>query len=158
MAAVIKVLVRASVLRMTLEVLQKYGRQGCEGLVLWVGHVQERTATITRAIVPSQNPIKEESGVGYFVTGETLFLLNRTLADSGFKLIAQVHSHPAGAYHSQADDRYSIVTAEGGLSFVVPNFGNAPADPSLWAVYRLVDGRWCELTSDQVRSIITIVG
>jgi hypothetical protein len=104
--------------------------------------------------MPPQQPIRSESGVGYFIEGETLFHLNQALAGSSLRLIAQVHSHPSEAYHSDADDRYAIVTAEGGLSLVVPNFGKAPVDPTIWAIYRLTQGEWRELDSAEARLLI----
>ena len=148
--------IEPAVIATTLQVLQHFGIHGCEGLVLWVGEVTEAHARITQAVVPSQNPIKSEEGVGYFVDSDALFELNRKLSETGLRLIAQVHSHPGEAYHSHADDRYAIVTADGGLSLVVPDFGNAPADPTLWAVYRLSNGCWRGLTTDQARSLLHV--
>jgi len=145
-----------NVIATTLQVLQLFGRQGCEGLVLWIGDVDEGHAKITRAVVPNQRPVKSEEGVGYFVESETLFDLNRKLSETGLRLIAQVHSHPTEAYHSETDDRYAIATADGSLSFVVPNFGKAPADPTLWAVYRLDKGSWRELEISEARSLLNV--
>jgi proteasome lid subunit RPN8/RPN11 len=145
-----------AVIAITLRVLQEFGVAECEGLVLWIGEVTSGRARITQAVVPDQKPIKGEDGVGYFVDGAALFELNRKLADSGLRLIAQVHSHPGEAYHSDTDDRYAIVTADGGLSLVVPDFGRAPADPRLWAVYRLSKGCWRELDSFQARSLLNV--
>jgi hypothetical protein len=71
-------------------------------------------------------------------------------------LIAQVHSHPNEAYHSEADDEYAIVTAEGGLSFVVPNFGKAPLDPTIWAIYRLTQGEWRGLNMNEAKLLISM--
>jgi proteasome lid subunit RPN8/RPN11 len=144
------------VITTTLRVLQQFGGHGCEGLVLWVGEVTQDQARVTQAFVPDQRPVKSEEGVGYFVDGATLFELNRKLADTGLRLIAQVHSHPGEAYHSAADDRYAIVTADGGLSLVVPDFGRAPADPTSWAVYRLMKGSWHELDVEQTRALLNI--
>jgi proteasome lid subunit RPN8/RPN11 len=131
--------------------MRKVGDQGCELLVLWLGESDPalRKATIAVPFIPKQRPISNESGIGYFVSGEELFELNKSLSETGLRLIAQVHSHPGRAYHSEADDRYAIVTKERGLSLVVPNFGRAPADPRTWAVYRLIDARWTELTSSE---------
>jgi proteasome lid subunit RPN8/RPN11 len=144
------------VIETTLGVLQHFGAHECEGLVLWVGEVTEGQARITRAVVPDQRPIKNEDGVGYFIEGNVLFELNRKLSDTGLRLIAQVHSHPGEAYHSETDDRYAIVTADGGLSLVVPDFGKAPKDPTLWAVYRLSNGCWHELDTAQARSLLNV--
>jgi hypothetical protein len=158
LADVERIAVGAGVVVATIEALQEYGSEGLEGLVLWLGSVEGTFARVSRAIVPEQNPIRSESGVGYFVEGATLFDLNRALSTTGLRLIAQVHSHPGEAYHSDADDRYAIVTAEGGLSLVVPNFGRAPLDPNFWAIYRLKQGVWNELSPDEVASLITMVG
>jgi proteasome lid subunit RPN8/RPN11 len=145
-----------AVVAATLRVLQRFGADKCEGLVLWIGEVNQDRARITQAVVPDQRPIKGEEGVGYFVQGAALFDLNRKLSDTGLRLIAQVHSHPGEAYHSDTDDRYAIVTADGGLSLVVPDFGRAPADPRLWAVYRLSNGCWRELDTFQARALLDI--
>ena len=138
--------------------MRQFGAQGWELLVLWLGETESQggIANVRTAFIPKQKPIAGEEGVGYFITGETLFHLNRGLAETGLRLIAQVHSHPTEAFHSEADDRYAIVTANGGFSLVVPNFGNAPADPAAWAVYRLQDREWRELRADEVRSVFQI--
>jgi hypothetical protein len=61
-----------------------------------------------------------------------------------------VHSHPTEAYHSETDDRYAIVTEDGGHSLVVPDFARHPMALSGCAIYRLHRGSWLELTRDQV--------
>ncbi len=151
-----RVHIDADVVRATLEVLQRFGAEHLEGLVLWLGDVEADRAHVLQAMVPEQEAISSEEGVGYFVSGETLFKLNQSLSTSGLRLIAQIHSHPGEAYHSDADDRYAIVTADGGLSLVVPDFGKAPADPTAWAVYRLSNGQWQELSSQQARTLLRV--
>jgi len=152
------VTVGSGVIDVTMKALQVYGAHRLEGLVLWLGYVERDRACVSQAFVPEQYPVSDESGIGYFVTGDALFELNRGLAETGLRLIAQVHSHPNEAYHSRADDRYAIVTAEGGFSLVVPNFGRAPADPASWAVYRLVGGDWKELSQQEVRKLFEVSG
>jgi len=156
LADVRHVRIESHVVSFTLANLQKYGAKGLEGLVLWLGEVEGDAAHVSRAIVPEQESISRESGVGYFVDGSTLFQLNRALAHTGLRLIAQVHSHPNEAYHSEADDQYAIVTAEGGLSFVVPNFGKAPLDPTIWAIYRLTQGEWRGLNMNEAKLLISM--
>lgn len=143
----------------TLKTMREFGLKGWEVLVLWLGEIgpEEGEAHIIQAFIPKQKPISGEEGVGYFVTGETLFQLNKGLSESGLRLIAQVHSHPQEAYHSAADDRYAIVTTEGGLSLVVPNFGRAPAHPTSWAVYRLHGRDWRELNTNEVRILFEVI-
>lgn len=140
----------------TVRALQDFGRQGNEGLVLWAGHIDATVATVQRALVPPQEPIRSEEGVGYFVTQETLFSLNRFLSENRLRLIAQVHSHPTEAYHSSTDDRYAIVATEGGFSLVVPYFGRSAHTPAEWAVYRLSNACWQELTPKATQQVFQV--
>src|SRR6266480_4352479 len=141
----------------TLLTLREFGSNDLEGLVLWLGSVNETEAHVSELMVPEQRSVKSEEGLGYFVSGETLFAVNKTLSERRLRLIAQVHSHPGEAYHSEADDRYAIVTVEGGLSIVVPDFGEAPEDPGEWAVYRLDRGYWRELKANEAKALFRVV-
>jgi hypothetical protein len=146
------------ILGQTSESLRMYGERKCEGLVLWLGITTNKAGHVKRILVPPQDSIKSEDGVGYFVKAETLFSLNKLLSSTGLRLLAQVHSHPGRAYHSAADDRYCIVTAEGGFSIVVPHFGFGPSDLSQWATYRLIKGTWEKLSPRAVKAIFFIEG
>jgi proteasome lid subunit RPN8/RPN11 len=153
------VTIKRATIDQMLQTMRDFGSHGWEVLVLWLGEVEPSTgkAHVSHAFVPKQKSISNEDGVGYFVSGETLFQLNRDLSETGLRLIAQVHSHPREAYHSEADDRYAIVTAEGGMSLVVPNFGRAPAQPTAWAVYRLHGRAWRELSTKEVGIIFEVI-
>jgi hypothetical protein len=152
-----RVTVKRETVNATLKTIKEFGRLGSEALILWLGDIESETAHVLKAITPKQQPISSEDGVGYFVDGNTLFQLNRDLSETGLRLIAQVHSHPQEAYHSAADDRYAIVTADGGLSLVVPYFGRAPADPTSWAVYRLRGRRWEELKKSEAKLLFELM-
>lgn len=147
----------ATVLTETANALRLFGRDGNEGFVLWLGTIADHVATIRRCLVPPQNSIQSEDGVGYFIDGETLFEINRFLSQERLRLIAQVHSHPTTAYHSETDDRYAIVTTEGGLSLVVPYFAQGPSDLATWAVYRLREGHWAEVSASEVKALFAVV-
>src|SRR5664279_2435815 len=94
-----RVRIERAVVERTLVVLRDFGKHHLEGLVLWLGKTDMTHAEVVRAFVPEQHPTSNESGVGYFVSSETLFALNRALTETGLRLIAQVHSHPTDAYH-----------------------------------------------------------
>jgi len=154
-----RVYVSHKLLLETNESLRAYGKEGCEGLVFWLGHTNpDNTCRVERILTPPQESIKSENGVGYFVNSNTLFSLNKFLSSSGLRLLAQIHSHPGRAYHSSADDRYCIVTAEGGFSIVVPNFGFGSCNLYSWAIFRLINGTWKELSSKTVETLFEIEG
>lgn len=158
MKHITKVHVSSTLISETVSVLRRYGDHGCEGLVFWVGRLEDTACYVDKVLTPPQQSIKNEDGVGYFITSETLLNLNKFLSSCGMQLIAQVHSHPADAYHSVADDRYCIVTVEGGISIVVPNFGFGPASPLGWATYRLSQGRWQHLPMRSVKDLFVTEG
>jgi hypothetical protein len=157
LAAVESVRLTRAALVETVRALQDFGAQGNEGLVLWLGNIEDTVATIQGVLVPPQESIRSEDGVGYFVTTETLFHLNRFLSEKRLRLIAQVHSHPTEAYHSDTDDRYAIVTTEGGFSLVVPYFARAAHTLPEWAVYRLQQGQWLELSPRDTQQIFRVI-
>lgn len=146
LAAVTTAYLSRTVLDQTVDALRSFGRRGCEGFALWVGTITGDSARIGHCIVPEQNSIQSEDGVGYFIDSQTLFALNRYLSERQLRLIAQVHSHPTEAYHSSTDDAYAVVTTEGGFSLVVPHFARGPVSIPAWAVYRLRQGRWTALS------------
>ena len=136
----------------TSSILRKFGRQGYEGLALWLGVISGTAAIVKEVLEPPQTPIRGEEGVGFLVSGDTLFALNRYLHGSGLRLIAQVHSHPSNAYHSEADDCLAVATKDGSFSIVVPDFAAGPAELSRWAIYQLSAGCWLEvLPSEKAR-------
>lgn len=145
--------VREGLVTRTVEALRVFGRNGNEGFVVWVGTISGVVAHVTDSIVPPQNSIRNESGVGYFIDGATLFALNKLLHQERVTLIAQVHSHPTEAYHSQADDAYAVVTAEGGVSIVVPDFARGRPNLNDYAVYRLRQRKWTPLSSRDIAGL-----
>ncbi|MBY5720603.1 hypothetical protein HFO33_29110 [Rhizobium leguminosarum] len=138
--------------------LADVGRSGYEGLGLWVGTVAAGTATVQRAFIPQQRLIRTASGVGVYVDGTELHRINRWLFDNSLRMLAQIHSHPTDAYHSDTDDENALATAVGSLSLVVPDFARGPADLSQTAVYRLNRaGKWIAVPQPAVSRLIEIV-
>ncbi len=156
LAAVTTLHIPRTALEETIDALRAFGRRGNEGFALWVGTIADDRARIEQCLVPEQNSIRSEDGVGYFIDSTTLFAINRYLSERRLRLIAQVHSHPTEAYHSSTDDAYAIVTAEGGFSLVVPYFARGPASIPAWAVYRLRQGRWTAVPADEVERTFVV--
>jgi hypothetical protein len=139
--------------------LQEGGVFGEERFVLLTGRREkDESIAIRTATVPVQIPSTHERGLSVTVPGSELQRLNIAWAARNEQLVAQVHSHPTFPYHSTTDDRYSMVTIEGGLSIVVPLFGYcALADLRSCAVFRLLDARWEWLSSREVDRLIRLV-
>lgn len=139
--------------------LRRSGREGYEGLALWVGHQDGGRFQVTRAIVPEQIQRRTPDGVCVILASDALHKLNVLLYKEKLTLLAQIHSHPGRAYHSSTDDAYAVATTVGCLSIVVPNFGRQDFDPSQVATYRLsADARWVEVPGQQARQLIRVEG
>jgi hypothetical protein len=152
LASVEEFVVPLELVDQTLEPLQKAGKQGYEAFVLWGGRLDESGGRMTfeSAYFPAQTTSRTEDGLLVVVEGDALFRVNRTFYAQGLTLAAQVHSHPTDAYHSETDDTYPLMTLEGGLSGVVPDFGRGGRGRlEEWAWYRLVGPRdWAAIGSE----------
>lgn len=105
------------VVRATQKHLRAKGRAGEEGVVLWQGTFEP--PLITHVIVPQQ----ETSAIRFRIPLAERQRIARKLAGSGEMIVAQVHSHPCGAFHSSTDDKEAIPRRVGSLSLVIPDFG-----------------------------------
>jgi hypothetical protein len=130
----------AQVRQTTRNHLRDVGLEGLEGMVLWAGRFAGATFQVTDAIVPQQQGHRTEHGLAVSVPGDELHRINMWLYRNKLRLIAQVHSHPGHAYHSETDDEYAIATALGSFSLVVPDFAVRPFSLAECAIYRLTRG------------------
>lgn len=137
--------------------LSRVGRAGFEGFALWAGVLEGRRFVVRETVIPTQKGLKAENGVCVRVESEELHRINVWLYEHGYTLIAQIHSHPTDAYHSETDDEYPIVTTLGGISIVVPDFAQRSFALEECAVYRLMPGEgWMELSSAEVNGLIRV--
>jgi hypothetical protein len=81
------------------------------------------------------------------VPGDELHRINMWLHRHRLRLIAQIHSHPTEAYHSDTDDRYAIATSLGSISIVIPDFAVRPFQLEDCAAYRLSNRPWWHFSS-----------
>jgi hypothetical protein len=126
--------------------LRDVGREGLEGMVLWAGRMAGGTSfQVTDTIIPRQEGHRTEHGLAVSVPGDELHRINMWLYRHKLRLIAQVHSHPTHAYHSETDDQFAIATALGCFSLVVPDFAVRPFSLTECAIYRLTKGSWWRL-------------
>ena len=147
--------VPAGIVAETLDVIGKAGQSGYEAFVIWGGRwTADDAIDVTSAYLPTQTPHQTPEGLAVTLEGEALFAANMSMFERGEILVAQVHSHPTEAFHSELDDAMPIVTLRGALSGVVPDFGADGINGfDRWAWYRLVDtGRFDEVEA----AIVTV--
>ncbi|HEY6183484.1 MAG TPA: Mov34/MPN/PAD-1 family protein [Terriglobales bacterium] len=129
-----------------------------EGFALWVGNREERTFYVRETIIPAQQGHSCEDGVCVTVGPDELHRLNVQLYAQKMSIIAQLHSHPGSAYHSETDDSFPIATTVGCLSLVIPDFACFPFSLGRCAVYRLTaEGAWSFVVPSDVEKLVTIV-
>lgn len=138
--------IQASAIRETMEAIRSAGQNGYELFVLWSGARDDDIFTIAKVHIPDQTSYKHVGGHCVRVDGSELHRLNVWLYETQQVIGAQVHSHPADAYHSETDDTYPIATQDGSLSIVLPFFGRGGWESNDIAVFRLGQGGWVELT------------
>ncbi|MDG6970590.1 MAG: Mov34/MPN/PAD-1 family protein [Nitrososphaerota archaeon] len=119
--------------------------------ILWSGVVKDGLADVMSAWLPRQY-----ASPGFFaIPGDELFALNKTIYELGEQIVAQVHTHPTLAFHSETDSEFAVTAMEGGLSIVIPDFGDAPLESlSKCAYFRFMSGRWNRLSHPEVKRLV----
>ena len=106
-------LVEASLAR-----LRDAGQDRHECIMLWLGRREGELLRVHEAYRPIQNAREDM----FEIPPAGMTALHAELRKRRLMVAAQVHSHPAEAFHSKADDRWAIIRHEGALSLVVPYF------------------------------------
>lgn len=152
-----RVLVPRECAEHTYSFLRAAGKNKLEAVALWAGVKKGNEFAVHYSITPKQKSYSLESGLMYRVDGEELYNINVWLHQNKLTLIAQIHSHPGEAYHSETDDAFPIVTKDGSVSIVVPDFASRPFAKEDWAVYRLIPKRgWSPLSANEIESFIKV--
>lgn len=151
-------LVPAPILSETRSFLYQRGREGCEGMLLWIGMQCDQDVQITRVFIPEQRCIKTRLGVAVELTPHAHFTLPDTLGNLE-QFYVRVHSHPTEAYHSHRDNQNAVLTHEGALSIVVPDFAaRSVLNLADCAIYQLEYGKgWVRLDQVAIAQRIEVV-
>ena len=110
-----------SVIDETIEKLRNGGRNRCERVVLWLAPAVGGPASVTEVYEPEQETARDR----FYLPPESMKALMGHLRGRRLKIVAQIHTHPAEAFHSVADDTWAIIRHEGALSLVLPYFARA---------------------------------
>lgn len=133
---------------------EKRGRLRLEGSAMLAGSSGEAR----RCVIPDQVGHRSALGVSVEVTMIGKLQLAAALPPDE-RYLARIHSHPAAAFHSRADDTNVGLTAEGSWSIVVADFGRGLRQGlDGCAVYQLLSGRWTEVPRADIGRRVVIVG
>ncbi len=110
------------VLRATISILRSGGDRREERVVLWLAGAACRTPTpIIEVYEPDQI-----ADVDYFrLPPASMRVLMNHLKATRRRIVAQIHTHPGCAFHSDVDAEWAIVRHVGALSLVLPRFAAA---------------------------------
>lgn len=138
--------------------LRERGSLGLEAFSLWAGSMEEEIFHVRANIIPAQTGRKSDKGVSVHVGPAELHRLNVWLFENNMNLIAQIHTHPHEAYHSDTDDAYPIATTVGCISIVIPDFARHCFSAGRCAIYRLNESQeWSLLDISDVLNLIHLV-
>lgn len=113
--------VSGGLVRETLRKLRTCGHTDTECVVLWTSTL-DQPQTVESALHPQHS-----SGPrGYKIEPNWLQRLWVDLSDQRRCICAQVHTHPAAAFHSQTDDEFPALHVADFVSLVVPRFARPP--------------------------------
>jgi hypothetical protein len=137
--------------------LRDRGTHGCEGMLLWAGKSEPPQATLTRLVIPAQTAIKTRLGVCVAMHESAQHEMPRSLK-SGEQYLIRVHSHPARAFHSETDDENLVLSHDGAISIVVPNFCNRDYVLAECAVFEYCFGSgWRALFRNEIVKRFTLL-
>lgn len=127
----------------TLEILRSGGARGEERVALWLsGASPKAPATVLEAYEPDQ-----VAEVDYFrLPPNSMRALMAHLAATRRRIVAQIHTHPGRAYHSDVDAEWAIVRHVGALSLVLPTFASTTTSANFLKQVKIyeysAEGEW----------------
>lgn len=141
----------SSVITNSRETLLIAGREGLEGVVLWIGERHATHVEILSEYVPRQIAYRSDHGVAVQIPDEEIALIIARLPE-GLAVACRVHSHPGEAYHSSTDDLNALLSHAGAISIVVAHFARDEIRLEHCSVNELgQDFRWRELPARETR-------
>ena len=136
-----------SILARTQEYLRTLSERGAESYVVWVGELADRNGWVRDVW-----PLNAEAGAYHarVAFAHVLDLASRVEA-KGWYILAQLHTHPSGAFHSRVDDASPLSSQVGFISIVVPDF--AQREPMAgWAAFEHMGrGEWRRIAPREMK-------
>lgn len=113
--------VAALLLAETFNMLRECGAGMRECQVLWISDWARQE--IISSVV---HPLHSSHAGGFQVASNWINQFWQELSRAERGIRAQIHTHPAQAFHSATDDAFPIIHSVGFLSLVIPHFARGP--------------------------------
>jgi hypothetical protein len=137
-ARLVTLLVPRTIATATLAHLRAGGTRDCEEFAFWSGHVAAaRIGVVSRAFHP-----RTTRGHGHVLIDDDAQLLTMIdlVHEHNELVLCQLHTHPADAWHSPADDQGAFTDEPGFLSLVLPSFAAGGLETA--QAFRRTDRGW----------------
>lgn len=117
-----RIICSSAIITDTLAILRTGGHRREERVALWLASAGSKVpADVVEVYEPDQ--IAE---IDFFkLPAESMRALMSHLAATRRRIVAQIHTHPGRAFHSEADAAWAIVRHTGALSLVLPTFARS---------------------------------
>lgn len=112
------IIVPTAIVSETIGILRAAGHASLENMVLWLGRRRGSEVEVLESLRPTQQVTR----LSIQIPARGMAEIFDRIRARRLVVAAQVHAHPAEAFHSQADDHLAVVRHEGALSLVVPEF------------------------------------
>lgn len=114
-----RIISAAAVISDTLDILRAGGRRGEERVALWLARSAAKSPF---EVVEVYEPDQITKADSFTLSTQSMRALMAHLGATRRRIVAQIHTHPGRAYHSEADAAWAIVRHVGALSLVLPSF------------------------------------
>jgi len=94
-------------------------RRGHEGIVYLLG----QSSGVTTVAVAAVRPDARTTRGSFNVDASAMARVVRAATNAGLQVVAQIHTHPGEAYHSDGDDEGARIAFTGYVSLVLPDYG-----------------------------------
>jgi hypothetical protein len=153
-----RILVPLEIQVQTIAHLRDRGSNHEEGFLAWSGIHRDSRIIVKSAFIPAGEVLRHHLGIGF--SDDAIEVIANKILAKGEKLIAQVHSHPFEAFHSETDNRFPLIHRKGFLSIVVPFFGKYGFDRfDYFRIYEyLQDNQWDWIGPETARKRFMLEG
>lgn len=122
-------------------------QKGHEGIAYLLGRTD---GDVTLAVTAFRPEAKTTPG-SFFVEPRAMARCVRAAADLGLQIVAQVHTHPGAAYHSDGDVEGARIRYAGYASIVLPEYGrHLPRFDGAALYISTRTDEWLDLTPEEI--------